>query len=79
MNVIKIRNYKIKRTQQNCPGMSYHEPVWINCNIRKVSTETYCYVPFHADHLTVTKTPKYQKINYITIGVFCGSCELCVD
>lgn len=78
MNVMKIRNQKIKRAQQNCPGIPYHDLAWVNCNIRKVSTETYCCVLAHADHITVTEEPKYQKINYITIGAFCGSCGLCM-
>ncbi len=78
MNVIKLRNQKIKRAQQNCPGIPYHEPAWVNCNIKKVGTETYCCVPAHADHITVTEKSKYQKINYITIMDFCRSCRQCM-
>ena len=78
MNVIKLRNRKIKRAQQNSPGIPYHEHMWVNCNIRKVSTETHCCVLDHADHITATEKPKYQKINYITITAFCGSCNECM-
>lgn len=55
MNVIKMRNQKIKRAQQNCPGIPYHDLAWVNCNIRKVSTETYCCVLARADYIIVTE------------------------
>ncbi len=77
MNVIKIRNQKIDRVKINTYCIRFDIPMWLNCHIRKVSTETFFCGPGMADYINITKKPKYQKINYITIMDFCRSCRMC--
>ncbi len=79
MNVIKIRNRKIAIVKMHTEAMRLHKPAWANCNIRKVSTETFFDLFDWADYITVTEKPKYQKINYITIATFCDSCGQCIN
>lgn len=78
MNVIKLRNQKIDRVKKYTFGIRYNNPMWVNCNIRMVSSETFYWGPMMRDHITVTEKPTYQKINYLTITAFCDGCEQCV-
>ncbi len=78
MNVIKIRNQKIDRIKKNTNGIRFHYHLWLNCHIRKVSTEKFFYRVIYNPYLEETEKPLYQKINYITVGSFCESCRQCV-
>ncbi len=78
MNVIKIRNQKINRIKGNIIGIRFGFPVWLNCHIRKVSTEMFFYRAIHSSHLVESEKPLYQKINYITANDFCESCRQCM-
>ncbi len=75
MNVIEIRNQKLDRIKKTSLGIRYINPMWINCNIRRVSCEAFFWEPMLKDYLTLTEKPKYQKINYITANAFCDSCR----
>jgi hypothetical protein len=78
MNVIKTRNQKIDRIKKNSIGIRFNYPRWLNCHIRKVSTEMFFYRAIYSSHLVESEKPLYQKINYITIGDFCDSCRQCM-
>ena len=78
MNVIKLRNQKIDRTKNNTRGIRFNNHLWINCHIRKVSTEMFLYRSICSSHLVESEKPLYQKINYITSGEFCDSCRQCM-